>query len=195
MLKQVQHDGFGNKRRVSMRNVPNILTIGRVLLIPVFIVVLMNGHSYTAAIIFAAASFTDFLDGFIARKYKLVSNFGKLMDPLADKLLVVSALVCLIPLGKIPYWMVIVILAREFTITGLRSLASSSGIVIAADWSGKIKTVLQMVAIIAILLLNWPFKYINVPFDQIVLWLAVIATIYSGVEYIIKNRRLFKNES
>jgi CDP-diacylglycerol--glycerol-3-phosphate 3-phosphatidyltransferase len=176
-----------------MKNVPNILTILRVALIPVFIVLLMNGHSYSAAIVFIAASLTDMLDGKIARKYDLVTNFGKLMDPLADKLLVVSALVCLTQLGEIAGWMVIVILAREFTITGLRSVAASEGIVIAAGFSGKLKTVFQMVAISCLLLQNWPFSYLDLPvrIDHILLWIAVALTIYSGVEYIVQNRRLF----
>jgi CDP-diacylglycerol--glycerol-3-phosphate 3-phosphatidyltransferase len=178
-----------------MKNqIPNILTIGRVILIPIFIVILMQGYWLAAAIIFIAAAATDWLDGFLARRWNLVSNFGKLMDPLADKLLVVSALVCLIPLGEIPYWMVIIILAREFLITGLRSLASAQGIVIAADWSGKIKTVTQMLAISLILLQNWPARYIGLPLDKIMLWIAVIMTVYSGCEYIIKNRKVFKNK-
>ena len=171
-------------------NAPNILTILRVLLIPVFIILLMNDYYYISGIIFIFASLTDALDGYLARKYNLVTNFGKLMDPLADKLLVVSALICLTVLGDIAYWMVIVILAREFTITGLRSVAASAGVVIAADWSGKIKTIAQMVAISLILLKNWPFVYIGIPMDRIILWIAVVMTVYSGIEYIIKNRKL-----
>ncbi|MDR0852636.1 MAG: CDP-diacylglycerol--glycerol-3-phosphate 3-phosphatidyltransferase [Clostridiales Family XIII bacterium] len=174
-------------------NVPNILTLLRIALIPVFIVFLMTGHSYTAAAVFVVASFTDMLDGQIARKYNLVTNFGKLMDPLADKLLVVSALVCLTQLGEIPGWMVIVILAREFTITGLRSVAASDGVVIAAGFSGKLKTVSQMVAIVCLLLRDWPFSYLGLPVrvDHILLWIALALTIYSGAEYIVQNRRLF----
>lgn len=172
-------------------NLPNQLTILRIILIPVFIVVLMMGHYYVAAGIFVVASATDALDGFIARKYNLVTNFGKLMDPLADKLLVVSALVCLVELGDIASWMVIVILAREFTITALRSVAASEGIVIAAGNSGKLKTVFQMVAITAILLKNWPFSMLGFPFADIMLWCALILTIYSGIEYMIKNKQVF----
>ena len=171
-------------------NLPNILTLLRIALIPVFIVLLMTGHTYISAAVFIAASLTDMLDGMIARKYNLVTNFGKLMDPLADKLLVVSALVCLTELGEIPGWAVIVILSREFMITGLRSVAASSGVVIAAGFSGKLKTVFQMSAIIALLLQNWPFTYLNLPIrvDHVLLWIAVALTIYSGVEYIIRNR-------
>lgn len=172
-------------------NLPNQLTLLRIILIPVFIVVLMLGYYYEAAAIFVIASATDALDGHIARKYNLVTNFGKLMDPLADKLLVVSALVCLVELGDVPGWIVIVILAREFTITALRSVAASEGIVIAAGNSGKLKTIFQMVAITALLLKNWPFELIGIPFATIMLWAALVMTIYSGIEYMIKNKAVF----
>lgn len=117
-------------------NLPNKLTILRIILIPVFIIFLMMGFDYIAAIIFIVASATDALDGHIARKYNLITNFGKIMDPLADKLLVVSALICLVELGQVAGWMVIVILAREFTVTGLRTVAAAQGIVIAAGCIG-----------------------------------------------------------
>jgi len=172
-------------------NLPNKLTLLRIIMIPVFIIVLMTGHYYISAVIFILASFTDFLDGYIARKYNLVTNFGKIMDPLADKMLVVSALICLVELGDVAGWMVIVILAREFTITGLRTVAAAQGIVIAAGWSGKIKTVLQMIAVPALLLQNWPFSLIGFPFATIMLWAAVIMTIVSGAEYIIRNKSVF----
>lgn len=172
-------------------NLPNKLTMLRIIMIPLFIIVLMSGHYYISAVIFILASATDALDGHIARKYNLVTNFGKIMDPLADKMLVVSALVCLVELGEIAGWMVIVILAREFTITGLRTVAAAQGIVIAAGWSGKIKTALQMIAVPALLLQNWPFYYIGFPFATIMLWAAVIMTIISGTEYIIKNKTVF----
>lgn len=172
-------------------NLPNKLTVARMVAVPIFIVVLMYGYYYAAAIIFILASFTDMLDGKIARKYNLVTNFGKIMDPLADKLLVMSALVCLVELGDVPAWMVIAILAREFTVTGLRTVAASQGIVIAAGMSGKIKTVTQMVAVTLILLKNWPFTYFNVPVADIMLWISVIMTIYSGIEYIVQNRQVF----
>lgn len=171
-------------------NLPNKLTLLRIIAIPVFIVVLLMGYRVAATIIFIAAAFTDMLDGKIARKYDLVTNFGKLMDPLADKLLVMSALVCLVSLGDVAQWMVIVILAREFAVTGLRQVAASQGIVIAAGSTGKIKTVLQMIAIPLLLLQNWPGYYINLPLDQIFLWAAVLMTIVSGTEYIVKNKQL-----
>lgn len=178
------------ERRNNM-NLPNKLTMLRIILIPVFIIVLMTGHYYISAIIFILASSTDALDGYIARKYNLVTNFGKIMDPLADKMLVLSALVCLVELGDIAGWMVIVILAREFTITGLRTVAAAQGIVIAAGWSGKFKTVLQMIAVPALLLQNWPFSLIGFPFAEIMLWASVIMTIISGIEYVIKNKSVF----
>lgn len=172
-------------------NLPNQLTILRIIAIPFFIVLLMMEHRYIATIIFVAAALTDMLDGQIARRYNLVTNFGKLMDPLADKLLVMSALICLVELGDIAGWMVIVILAREFAITGLRTVAASEGIVMAAGMTGKIKTILQMVAIPLVMLNNWPASYINFPLDQVFLWAAVAMTVVSGVEYIVKNRKLF----
>ena len=171
-------------------NLPNKLTLLRIITIPVFIVVLMMGHGYVATIIFIAAALTDMLDGHIARKYDLVTNFGKLMDPLADKLLVMSALLCLVELGDVAGWMVIVILAREFAVTGLRQVAAAEGIVIAAGITGKIKTITQMIAIPLLLLDNWPCRYIGLPLDQIFLWIAVAMTIISGIEYIVKNKQL-----
>ena len=144
------------KQDFKFKNLPNQLTIARVCAIPLFIVLLLMGFRVAATIVFLAAALTDMLDGKIARKYNLVTNFGKLMDPLADKLLTMSAFVCLVELGDIPGWMVIVILGREFIITGMRQVAAAEGIVIAAGWSGKIKTVCQMVAIPLIMLKNWP---------------------------------------
>ena len=171
-------------------NLPNKLTLIRIIAIPIFIVILLLGHRFMATILFVAAALTDMLDGHIARKYNLVTNFGKLMDPLADKLLVMSALVCLVQLGNVEGWMVIVILAREFAVTGLRQVAASEGTVIAAGTTGKIKTILQMIAIPLLLLDNWPGYYIGVPLDQIILWAAVVMTIVSGAEYIFKNKQL-----
>ncbi len=173
-------------------NLPNKLTMLRIALIPIFVILLMNEYYYSSGIIFIFASITDTLDGHIARKYNLITNFGKIMDPLADKLLVTSAMICLVELGEVAGWMVIVILAREFIITGLRAVAAGEGIIIAAGTSGKIKTVLQMVALSIILLRNWPFSYFtDLPVGHYLLWLAVIVTVYSGVEYIVKNKQVF----
>ena len=153
-------------------NLPNKLTMLRIIAIPVFIVVLMLEFRYAATIIFILAAATDALDGHIARKHNLVSNFGKLMDPLADNL----------------------ILAREFAVTGLRQVAVEQGIVIAAAPTGKIKTITQMIAIPLLLLDNWPFAYIGIPMDTIFLWIAVIMTVVSGTEYFWKNRQLLSME-
>ncbi|HZK61699.1 MAG TPA: CDP-diacylglycerol--glycerol-3-phosphate 3-phosphatidyltransferase [Anaerovoracaceae bacterium] len=172
-------------------NLPNKLTVARVIAVPIFIVVFILGYHYTAAIIFIAASFTDYLDGKIARKYNLVTNFGKIMDPLADKILVISALVCLVDSGQVAAWMLIVILAREFTVTGLRTVAAAQGIVIAAGMTGKIKTVLQMIAVPLLIIQNWPFLLVGIPMADIMLWASVIMTIVSGTEYVYKNRRVF----
>lgn len=172
-------------------NTANKITVLRVIMIPVFVVLLMRGYFYWSAAVFAAASLSDALDGYIARRYNMISNFGKIMDPLADKLLVTAALVCLVELGEIPAWMVIVILAREFAVTALRTVAASEGVVIAAAKSGKLKTVLQMAAIISILIQNYPFEMWNIPFDRLALWAALIVTIISGIDYIIKNKEIF----
>lgn len=180
-------------KTIKNKNLPNQLTMARIFAIPAFIIVLMMGFRVTATIIFIAAALTDMLDGKIARKYNLVTNFGKLMDPLADKLLTMSAFICFVGLGDIPAWMVIVILGREFIITGMRQVAAAEGIVIAAGWSGKIKTVCQMIAIPLIMLNNWPFSLLPFycPADQVMLWAALVMTIWSGAEYIIKNKEVF----
>lgn len=174
-------------------NLPNKLTMGRIFAIPVFIVVFLMDYRIAAAVIFILAALTDMLDGHIARKHNLVTNFGKLMDPLADKLLVMSALICMVEVGDVAGWMVVVILGREFIITGMRQVAAAQGIVIAAGTTGKIKTITQMIAIPLLILENWPFTAlgIGVPFDQIFLWIALIMTIVSGTEYIMKNKQLF----
>ena len=174
-------------------NLPNKLTMGRIFAIPVFIVVFLMGYRYVAKVMFILAAITDMLDGKIARKYNLVTNFGKLMDPLADKLLVMSALICLAQIGDVPGWMVIIILGREFIITGMRQVAAAQGIVIAAGTTGKIKTITQMIAIPLLLLNNWPFSLLsfNLPMDTIFLWIALVMTVVSGTEYIVKNKQLF----
>ncbi|MGN0708831.1 MAG: CDP-diacylglycerol--glycerol-3-phosphate 3-phosphatidyltransferase [Anaerovoracaceae bacterium] len=178
-------------------NLPNKLTIGRVIAVPFFIVCYLKEWFLAALIIFVLASLTDMLDGKIARKYDLVTNFGKIMDPLADKILVYSAFCLMIADGTVPAWMLIVILAREFLIAGMRTVAASEGRVIAADLSGKIKTVLQMFAVILIML-SFCIRETNVyPYCQaismVLLWSAVIMTIISGVEYITKNKDVFRS--
>lgn len=168
-------------------NLPNKLTVLRVILVPFFVFFLLMDFGFagriTALILFIVASFTDFLDGFIARKYKLVTNFGKFMDPLADKLLVCSGLICFTATGKIPAWMVIVIIAREFVISGFRLVAASGGLVIAANYWGKFKTVSQMIMIILIILDIPSLSLVT----TIVTWIALILTVVSLEEYIRQN--------
>lgn len=175
-------------------NLPNKLTMLRVIMIPFFIVFLLIPvtpyDKWIALAIFIVASLTDLLDGKIARKYNLVTNFGKFMDPLADKLLVCSALICLIELDKIPAWMVIIIIAREFIISGFRLVASDNGVVIAASYWGKFKTTFQMAAVC---LLIADIAAIHVV-TQIILWIAVILTVVSLVDYLIKNKDVMKDK-
>lgn len=173
-------------------NLANKLTILRVLLIPVFVITLyldINNNNIYAVIIFIIASITDALDGYIARSQNLITNFGKFIDPLADKMLVSTALILLVELGKIPGWVVAIIIAREFTITGFRVLAASEGITISASPWGKIKTITQIMAIILMLINNYPFEKINIPMDNIILYLSLIFTIISGFDYLNKNIR------
>ena len=178
-------------------NLPNKLTVLRVIMIPffVFFLLLENGANptwrYLSAAIFIVASFTDLLDGKIARIYNLVTNFGKFMDPLADKLLVCSALICLIQLEQLPAWMVIIIISREFIISGFRLVASDNGVVIAASYWGKFKTVFQMISVI-LLILNIPALS---PITQICVWIALILTVVSLVDYIVKNHKVLTEGS
>lgn len=183
-------------------NWPNRLTILRVILIPFFVACLMLDQGkgalrYAALAIFVAASLTDTLDGYIARKYNLITNFGKFMDPLADKLLVCSAMICFIELGKMPAWIVLIIIAREFIISGFRLIASDNGLVIAASWWGKSKTIVQMVMIIALLLdLGSIFTGAADVFhgiEQALIYLALALTVVSLVDYIVKNRKVLSD--
>ncbi len=171
-------------------NLPNKLTVGRVIAVPFFIWAFMTEHYVAAFVIFIAASFTDLLDGKIARARNLVTNFGKIMDPLADKILVYSALCLMIESGTIPAWSLIIILAREFAVAGMRAVAAAEGIVVAAGMSGKIKTVLQMIAVPVIILALGGFDKLMM-FGMIVFWASVVMTVYSGAEYIIKNKSVF----
>lgn len=174
-------------------NLPNKLTVLRVILIPFFVVSMMieNGANqtfrYVAAAIFIIASLTDMLDGKIARKYNLVTNFGKFMDPLADKLLVCSALICLIQLGQLPAWMVIIIVSREFIISGFRLVASDNGVVIAANYWGKFKTVSQM-AMIIVLIADFGGVFDMV--GTVLIWIATALTVISLVDYVWANREV-----
>lgn len=170
-------------------NLPNKLTILRVIMIPFFVAALLydgganQNMRYMAAALFIIASLTDMLDGKIARKYNLVTNFGKFMDPLADKLLVCSALICMIELRELPAWMVIIIISREFIISGFRLVASDNGVVIAASYWGKFKTTFQMIGVI-LLIFNIPALS---TLTTIIVWIALALTVISLVDYIVKN--------
>ena len=187
-------------------NLPNKLTVFRMILIVPFVILLLGGHAgwgwfdaafggieaytdYIALVIFVIASLTDMLDGKIARKYNLVTNFGKFMDPLADKLLVCSAMICLIDMDRIPAWIVIVIISREFIISGFRLVASDNHVVIAASYWGKFKTTFQMIMII-LLVLDLPFKYMNI-INMAVVYIALALTVISLIDYIAKNYKVF----
>lgn len=180
-------------------NLPNKLTVLRVILIPFFVGFMLMGESlyYCLALaVFAIASLTDLLDGKIARKYNLVTNFGKFMDPLADKLLVSAALVCLVESGSLPSWMVIIIISREFIISGFRLIAADNGVVIAASYWGKFKTVFQMAMIIMLILIlagvqNLIFGYTAIA----VTWIALILTVVSLVDYLIKNKSVLSENN
>jgi len=178
-------------------NLPNKLTIARVIMIPVFIVFLYLNkwgfEQYIAVGVFILASLTDLLDGKIARKYNLVTNFGKFMDPLADKLLVCSALIALVDLGRIAAWIVIIIIAREFIISGFRLVASDNGVVIAASYWGKFKTTFQMIMII-LLVINLDVPYIAI-IENVLIYIALALTIISLVDYIAKNYKVFLDGS
>ena len=171
-------------------NLPNKLTVLRVVMIPFFVVFMLTGlggnyGNYIALAIFIIASLTDLLDGKIARKRNLVTNFGKIMDPLADKLLVCSALICLVEMERLAAWMVIVIIAREFIISGFRLIASDNGVVIAASYWGKFKTTFQMIMIILLILdLGGGFAVI----ETAVTWIALILTVVSLIDYLVKNK-------
>ncbi|MCX4323733.1 MAG: CDP-diacylglycerol--glycerol-3-phosphate 3-phosphatidyltransferase [Lachnospiraceae bacterium] len=176
-------------------NLPNKLTIFRVILIPFFVVLLLFDitafDKWIALAIFIIASLTDFLDGHIARKYNLVTNFGKFMDPLADKLLVCSAMICLVELARIPAWVVIIIIAREFIISGFRLVASDNGVVIAASYWGKFKTVFQMI-MICLMIADLPSLALV---TQIVMWVALVLTVVSLVDYLIKNKGVMRENN
>lgn len=189
-------------------NVPNQITISRILLIPIFLIIMLfpfdwgNMHllgadlpvtHFVGALIFIFASATDWVDGYYARKYNLVTNMGKFLDPLADKLLVSAALVVLVDLGYAASWIVILIISREFAVTGLRLLLVEGGEVVAANNLGKIKTWAQIIAISALLLHNIIFEMFGFPFDDVALWVALIFTVWSGWDYFSKNMHVFKN--
>lgn len=171
-------------------NTPNKLTIARMIIVPFLVIFLLTGwggeaNRYISLTLFVLASVTDWFDGYLARKNNLVTNFGKFMDPLADKLLVCSAMICMIDLKRLPAWFVIIIIAREFIISGFRLIAAENGIVIAANYWGKFKTASQMIMIILLIL---HFDGIFVILEQIFIWLSLALTIISLITYIWQNR-------
>ncbi|WP_282171597.1 CDP-diacylglycerol--glycerol-3-phosphate 3-phosphatidyltransferase [Cytobacillus firmus] len=189
-------------------NLPNKITVSRILLIPIFLLVMLVPFSWgnvellgaempvthlIGALIFIIASVTDWVDGYFARKYNLVTNLGKFLDPLADKLLVSAALIVLVDLNLAPSWIVIIIISREFAVTGLRLVLAGEGEVVAANQLGKIKTWAQIVAISALLLHNIIFEMVSIRFDLIALWVAMFFTIWSGWDYFAKNKQAFIN--
>ena len=175
-------------------NTPNKLTVARMILVPFLVVFLLTGwggeaNRWICLAIFVAASVTDWFDGHLARKNNLVTNFGKFMDPLADKLLVCSALICMIELDRLPAWFVIIIIAREFIISGFRLVASDNGVVIAASYWGKFKTAFQMITIIMLVLnLNVPFMNI---INTVLIYISLGLTVISLIDYIAKNYKVF----
>ena len=172
-------------------NLPNKLTFVRIVctaLMVLFLLLPGPVFAWLSVVFFGAAALTDMADGHIARKYNLVTNLGKFMDPLADKLLVMSALVSMVALKDLAAWVVIVILAREFTITGFRTLAMEANIVMAASWWGKVKTTVQMI-MIPVVLLNLPFAMMPMV-ETVLVYLSVFFTIFSGADYIIKNKQV-----
>ncbi|MRG85333.1 CDP-diacylglycerol--glycerol-3-phosphate 3-phosphatidyltransferase [Salinibacillus xinjiangensis] len=189
-------------------NIPNRITLSRILLIPFFIVLLAVPLDWgeieigegtlpishlAAAILFIVASTTDWIDGYYARKHNLVTNLGKFLDPLADKLLVSAAFILLVELGLAPAWIVILIISREFAVTGLRLVAAGEGMVLAASQMGKLKTWIQIIAISALLLHNFPFSLMGFPFDVVALYAALIITVISGIDYFVKNWHVMRD--
>ncbi|API93954.1 MULTISPECIES: CDP-diacylglycerol--glycerol-3-phosphate 3-phosphatidyltransferase [Virgibacillus] len=189
-------------------NLPNKLTLSRICLIPIFIILMSVPFSwgswqigeaelpvthFVSAVLFIVAAATDWVDGHYARKYNLVTNLGKFLDPLADKLLVSAALIMLVEMGVAPAWVVILIISREFAVTGLRLVAAGEGIVLAAGSMGKLKTATQMVAIAVLLLHNFPFSYLGFPFGEIMLYISLFFTVLSGADYFIKNWHVMRD--
>ena len=186
-------------------NIPNQITVSRIILIPIFMILLLIPfewgswellganipvHHFFAALVFIIAAATDWLDGYYARKNELVTNMGKFLDPLADKLLITAAFVSLTGIDMFPAWAAVIILTREFAVTGLRLVASGEGEVIAASIWGKWKTVSQIVCAAAVMLHNILFEMMMVPFDTLMIYVAVILTVFSGVDYFVKNKHV-----
>lgn len=190
--------------RAKLLNIPNILTLSRIAAVPVVVFLLLfesRENCFWAALVFTLAAITDWLDGYLARKWGIVTILGKFLDPLADKLIVMAALIMLIPLDRVPAWAVFVILARELIVSGIRSIASSEGIVIAASDLGKYKTIFQMVSIVGLLLHYRYYWFFGVQFDFLypslhnagifIFYISLVLTIWSGVDYFVKFFKTF----
>ena len=184
------------KNKKVLFNIPNCLCFFRILLIPLFLYVYfvadLKNRYIVAAFVLVISGISDFLDGFIARKFNMVTDFGKFMDPLADKLLVCSAMICLVEIDRLAAWIVIVIIAREFIISGFRLVASDNGIVIAASYWGKFKTTFQMLMIIA-LILDFQNRYFQMLATALT-YIALILTVVSLIDYIAKNKQVLKEQ-
>ena len=191
-------------RAKELLNLPNILTLSRILAVPIVVLLLLFESRETcfwAAVVFTVASITDWLDGYLARRWQIVTIFGKFLDPLADKLIVMAALIMLIPLDRVPAWTVFVILARELIVSGIRSIASSEGIVIAASNLGKYKTIFQMIAIVGLLLhyryywlfgLEYEFLHASMHYAGIfIYYISLVLTVWSGADYFMKFFKVF----
>jgi len=191
-------------RGVKLLNLPNILTLSRIAAVPAVVLLLMfesKENCLWAAIVFTVASLTDWLDGYLARKWKIVTILGKFLDPLADKLIVMAALIMLIPLDRVPAWTVLVILSRDLIVSGIRSIASSEGIVIDASNLGKYKTVFQMIAIVGLLVHYRYHWFFGVEFDFLypsfhnagifIYYISLFLTVWSGADYFVKFFKIF----
>jgi CDP-diacylglycerol--glycerol-3-phosphate 3-phosphatidyltransferase len=194
---------------VCSLNLANRITIARIFFIPVVVVLLLihynfwsitinyrttTGSEILAALVFIAVASTDALDGYVARKQKLITNFGKFLDPLADKLLISAVLISLVEMQRLSAWVAIVIISREFAVTGLRLVAAAEGIILAASRIAKWKTGIQIVTMVALIINNFPFSVIAFPFDTLMVYITVIITVYSGIDYFVKNKQVINME-
>jgi CDP-diacylglycerol---glycerol-3-phosphate 3-phosphatidyltransferase len=186
-------------------NLANRITIARIFLVPVVIFLLLvrydfwsvtinhrttTGSEMIAAFVFIVVASTDALDGYIARKRRIITNFGKFLDPIADKLLISAVLISLVEMHRLSAWVAIIIISREFAVTGLRLVAAAEGLILAADKLGKWKTATQIVAMVALIINNFPFSFIGFPFDTLAVYAMVILTIVSGIDYFVKNKQV-----
>jgi CDP-diacylglycerol---glycerol-3-phosphate 3-phosphatidyltransferase len=190
---------------VFLLNLANRITIARIFLVPVVIFLLLvrydfwsvtinhrttTGSEMIAAFVFIVVASTDALDGYIARKRRIITNFGKFLDPIADKLLISAVLISLVEMHRLSAWVAIIIISREFAVTGLRLVAAAEGLILAADKLGKWKTATQIVAMVALIINNFPFSFIGFPFDTLAVYAMVILTIVSGIDYFVKNKQV-----